>query len=316
MSVDNSISNVNKLSICLFKSKTIPIDPYELESINRTAYQYQLDYIPVLQYKFKNEITVVNLLQSIITGELYYSGIICTSQRAIQVLIEAIKIITQQQQQSQSLQLNQSNSNNNSNINSITIPLYVVGELSVNYFERQYSIVKSNTDINTELPINILIQQYSTVINAKQLAETIVQLSNSSSLHHPYLILSGNLCRPELFTVFNQNSIKFTNIEVYSTETNTNINNTNSILINNYDWLVLFSPSGINSILESNPELLINNNNIRIACIGPTTATTAIEQYKLPISAIAAKPTPIALFDAIEEAQKKLINRIAIDSSP
>jgi uroporphyrinogen-III synthase len=74
----------------------------------------------------------------------------------------------------------------------------------------------------------------------------------------------------------------------------------------NYDVLVFFSPSGINSLLENFPDF--KQNNTKIAAFGPTT-TKAVKDANLRLDIQAPMPeTPsmtMALDQCIKQVNKK-----------
>lgn len=66
------------------------------------------------------------------------------------------------------------------------------------------------------------------------------------------------------------------------------------------DWLVFFSPSGVEAALECDG---ISWNSLLLAAIGPTTAEALRESGRSP-AAVAAAPTPEALVAAVTHAQR------------
>lgn len=65
-------------------------------------------------------------------------------------------------------------------------------------------------------------------------------------------------------------------------------------------WVVFFSPSGVDLVLRDNPaNVAALGQRARIACIGQTTAAAVRSVAGLSVDAVAAKPTPEALAEAM-----------------
>ncbi len=101
--------------------------------------------------------------------------------------------------------------------------------------------------------------------NASSLANLIVQKYKK----YTFVFLCGNRRRPELPWILNKNKIPFTEKIIYNT--NLNIRGFN----NNFDAVLFFSPSAVESFIKNN-----NLTNTIAFCIGKTTADFA-EKYAL-----------------------------------
>lgn len=68
-------------------------------------------------------------------------------------------------------------------------------------------------------------------------------------------------------------------------------------------WVVFFSPSGVDLVLRGDAaNVAALNERARIACIGQTTAAAVRSVVGLSVDAVAARPTPEALADAMQHA--------------
>ncbi len=111
----------------------------------------------------------------------------------------------------------------------------------------------------------------------------------------PLLFLSGSRRRDTLPAGLSAAGVPFVEQEVYRTHTRTHLELSDSVP---GDWLVFFSPSGLEAIRQS-PGIDIAQ--YRLAAIGPTTAA-ALEQAGATVQAVAETPTPRALMAAIQRA--------------
>jgi len=128
--------------------------------------------------------------------------------------------------------------------------------------------------------------------DAKALVESIGAVWDEENLRSPLLFLSGNRRRDTLPNGLAHIGIPATEQVVYTTKTRTDID-----LDDDTEWLVFFSPSGLESVEASR----ISVSSYRLAAIGPTTGG-ALSSAGLTPEAIAKRPTPSALVDAISEA--------------
>eukprot|EP00128_Syssomonas_multiformis_P015752 Colp12_sorted_trinity150504_noHs@9785 len=121
----------------------------------------------------------------------------------------------------------------------------------------------------------------------------------------PLLFLCGNKRRDVLPKTLTEAGIPFQEMIVYSNNVNSNFEEDflkcyHSSLPN---WIAFFSPSGLHAlmpILEKHG--LEKGSSVRYAAIGPTTAQAMLEISRPP-AAVAQKPTPQSLLDAIKHTR-------------
>jgi len=113
-----------------------------------------------------------------------------------------------------------------------------------------------------------------------------------------FLVPCSDIHKQEIFSTLEDSKIKFTKAILYRT-----VASDLSDLANvNYDMLVFFSPSGINSLLKNFPDF--KQNNTKIAAFGPTTAN-AVKSAGLRLDVHAPMPNAPSMTMAIEHHIKK-----------
>ncbi len=108
----------------------------------------------------------------------------------------------------------------------------------------------------------------------------------------PLLFLCGNLRRDEIPSALKEAGVPFEELQVYETL------QAETIDLSSHpkpDWVVFFSPSGVEAVSRAADLDWIN---VRLAAIGETTAE-AIHQRGFDVEAVAAEPTPESLLEAI-----------------
>ncbi len=120
------------------------------------------------------------------------------------------------------------------------------------------------------------------------LAAEVIQISTGS----PWLFVCGNLRRDELPDRLDEAGVPFEELEVYETLMREDLS---LELFEQPDWVVFFSPSGLETV---KPQWPLIWKDVKMAAIGSTTAT-AIQNAGWPVSAISEKPTPESLLNAV-----------------
>ncbi len=113
-----------------------------------------------------------------------------------------------------------------------------------------------------------------------------------------YLLPCSDIYKQELPDLLEQNKIKFSKAVIYQTVAS----DLSDLDIYNYDMLVFFSPTGVESLFKNFPDY--KQADRVIACFGPTTAQ-AIEDSGLRLDIKAPTKTSPSMTMAIEEFIQK-----------
>lgn len=148
--------------------------------------------------------------------------------------------------------------------------------------------------------------------DASSLAKFIVQYTEELSAEEKsaiqskrLLFLTGDKTRDELSSALSAASIAVEQLQVYSTHPNSNLTAmleaAQSNIVNKFDWVVFFSPSGVDltlSTLKNSPDWA----STKVAAIGNTTKLH-LESQSVLVHAVPSKPTAEQLFGAIMASQ-------------
>ncbi|XP_065892257.1 uroporphyrinogen-III synthase-like [Dysidea avara] len=228
---------------------------------------YQPHFVPALQFDYTNIHEVVNHLHHPET----FSGLILTSQNSVEAITLAVK------------------SEAGSNLLTLwkSLPVFVVGKATAKAVNQLGLSVEGEISGKANNLADIIIKYYSNVDKA--------QLK-------PLLFPCGNLKREELPTLLNSAGIPLHTVTCYQTMPHSNCaKNVREIAtLGSPDWIVFFSPSGvqysIEALMTAIPSL---KDTVKVAAIGPTTAEAA-RSSGLPVNAVAKSPTPSSLLEAIQ----------------
>lgn len=121
---------------------------------------------------------------------------------------------------------------------------------------------------------------------------------NQHTFEAPLLFLCGSRRREELPALLKNGGTAYEELCVYKTRLRTDVDVTRPSVP---EWLVFFSPSGVNALQRSGGEAL--HERVRIAAIGPTTASAAREAG-WSVDAVADRPAPDALCQAVQTASR------------
>ncbi|KAI9296517.1 tetrapyrrole biosynthesis, uroporphyrinogen III synthase [Neoconidiobolus thromboides FSU 785] len=236
---------------------------YTQQSVN---FGYESYYQPVLQETYENEITLTRLLQNPVN----YWGLIFTSKRSSQSFKKVYLSLTEEIQ----ADLNQ-------------LLLFSVGQKTSECIEALGLTAIGSDTTGYGIKLAKLVKEKYDTLEIK---------------HKRLLFLTGDKNRVELPNYLIENNIEFEKLRVYRTEPNQRLSLEFSKLSNevegNFRWLAFFSPSGVDACLE-----IFKNEktkNCKIAAIGNTTADY-LKKVGIAVHAIASKPEPKALLEAIKE---------------
>jgi uroporphyrinogen-III synthase len=129
---------------------------------------------------------------------------------------------------------------------------------------------------------------------------TFADLMNVIKKHknEKYLLPCSNIHKKDMLDLLEKNNIRFTKAVLYQTV----CSDLSDLADVNYDMLVFFSPSGIESLLKNFPDF--SQNGTRIAVFGSTTAA-AVKDAGLKIDVHAPSPGLPSMSMAIDNYIKK-----------
>lgn len=188
----------------------------------------------------------------------------------------------------------------------------------VRYFFQKLKEFEANTDLPDSLQIAVIGDKTEKTLTefgysasfknpgstGEDFAESFIQKIKNRDTKPNVLLSLGRIAR----TVVQENlsvCANCTRINVYETTKPDDVDESllKQIENDNYDLLLFTSPSGINNFLGLNKKNL--KNEIRIACIGKTTAKEALENNISP-KVVAKESTTLGLFESILNYYKNI----------
>lgn len=137
--------------------------------------------------------------------------------------------------------------------------------------------------------------------SAADLARHIVQCD----FERPLLFLCGSRRRDDLPSILTEAGMSLEELCVYETHTKDRLELPPAWQGRAPDWVVFFSPSGLETVVKDGS---IDLTAVKVCAIGPTTAE-ALRAAGLRVDAVAKVPTPEGLVSAIVSAASKRTER-------
>ncbi|RIA98638.1 tetrapyrrole biosynthesis, uroporphyrinogen III synthase [Glomus cerebriforme] len=275
-------------TILLLKEKTIQIDS------NVDVYEqkfgelgnYKVLYLPPLDHSLVNINELISILKN--GPENNYRGVITTSQRAV----EGLKVAWEQA-------FSSSGESKDVLEKWKKLPYFVVGkstakaikELNVNSFGADESG-------NSELLANYILKYFNS---------SFLQEEGNSSKQLELLFLVGDKRRDELPNKLLESGFLLKELLIYETKPNSTFSNELNKILNSHekkkiDWIVFFSPSGVDISLDLLKNKLLEDwNEIKIASIGKTTSNYLEKIKKINVNITSPKPEAESLSKSIHE---------------
>lgn len=297
--------------ILLLKTKSAPTDTYEELFLGLDDGRYAPVFVPVLEHRFKRDalrevrehVTSRGLVPKSQKGLATYGALIFTSQRAVEAFTEVIQEIRSQGTYKVDDLLPES------------LPLYVVGPATA----------RGLRALGLKCPI--LGEETG---NGEALAGFILQHYNAmypDTPNPPVLFMVGDKRRDIIPKTLQSVELepnaraKVDELVIYETgEMQSFKENFSAIWKDNIDrgfrrqWIVVFSPSGCQAMLESlylldaetgRAKASTGQRDILIATIGPTTRDFLIQQFGFIPDVCAEKPTPEGIAEGIKDFLEK-----------
>jgi uroporphyrinogen-III synthase len=150
------------------------------------------------------------------------------------------------------------------------------------------------------------VRGFQEVVNAKGLALKIVEWFTKEENRFPVLFPASNIRRDDLIEVLKDSKVPVVEWTAYSTIPDPDLQVKLQEICNRFrfDWMVFFSPSGIDAVLGTDiGKDWIYNRKCKLAAIGNTTAD-ALRNQGLSVDAVAKAPNPDELWKAIKQSEE------------
>ena len=244
-------------------------------------YGYTPQFIPVLDHKSANIDAIKNIFRDGPTRGLY-TGLILTSQRSVQAISEALEAL-----KNDGVLLTEKIKKDWTEL-----PMYIVGPQTAKALKELELFDGSPSDHWVVAP------------RAAELVGSLIESQCQGYQLSNLLFLAGDKRRDSIPQELETANLKYNEIQCYVTCAHADLKS-EMINLEVSDWMVYFSPSGLNFILSSvdcaKPKLLAASVNraTRIAAIGPTTAEYINEALNMAPDVTADKPSAQSLVNAI-----------------
>ncbi|KAF1848311.1 tetrapyrrole biosynthesis, uroporphyrinogen III synthase [Cucurbitaria berberidis CBS 394.84] len=293
-----------RIPILMLKTKSVPTDTYEELFLTCDGHRYAPVFVPVLEHRFRRD--ALNEVQQSVTsrgfvpksqeGLAKYGALIFTSQRAVEAFTEIVEEVRREGKYAVDDLLPED------------LPLYVVGPATA----------RGLRALNLRCPI--LGEETG---NGDALAAYILEHYNSvypDATKPPILFLVGDKRRDIIPRTLQAEQLgsktsRVDEVVIYETgEMDSFKAEFSTIWRNNADqgskcqWVVVFSPTGCQAMLESLSLLDAKNGKAKpgvrqrdvfVATIGPTTRDYLIHEFGFTPDVCAEKPSPGGVAEAI-----------------
>lgn len=268
LEISQSIENIlstkqkqqgDKQSIILFKTKSIPSDPYEQIMIERGIRPH---FVPVLEHTLVNLDT---LLARCKEASEVYSGLIVTSQRSV----EALGLILGDLEAAPKERL-------------LAMPIHTVGPATCKAIQNLgFTSVLGSESGNGDILATYIIERRTTHES------------------RPLFYIVGENRRDIITQRMAGEKVPLEELIVYKTVASTTFMADFDATLKNagqVEWLVFFSPSGADAVLQ---HLKSTKNTIKIATIGVTTERYLVDQWQITPSVVSPKPEAQSLTETL-----------------
>ena len=288
----------DKIPLLLLKTKSVPIDSYEEHFSTLDNHRYAPVFVPVLEHRFKRD--VLHGLREQILGQHFapsndteratYGALIFTSQRAVEAFVEVVEEVRKAGTRPIDEMLPE------------TLPLYVVGPATargLRVLNLRCPILGEETG-NGEALAAYILQNYNTIypgsgkphimfLVGDKRRDIIARILQSEDLGHERRSIVDEV------VIYETGEMHTFKVDFSSTwRKNANEGSQRQ-------WVVVFSPTGCEAMLESlgflDPETgtaksIAGPRNISVATIGPTTRDYLVNEFNFTPDVCAEKPSP------------------------
>jgi uroporphyrinogen-III synthase len=296
-----------RIPILLLKTKSVPTDTYEELLSSWSDNHYAPVFVPVLEHRFKRDALdtvrqhIINrgLVPTSQKGLATYGALIFTSQRAVEAFNEVVRDIRKEGTHAVDDLLPES------------LPLYVVGPATargLRALNLRCPILGEETG-NGEALAGFILEHYNALYSGVSNPPILFMVGDKRRDIIPKTLQSERLP--------SDRSARVDELVIYETGEMHSFKNDFTILWRkNADngskrqWVVVFSPTGCQAMLESldlldartgRAKKVDGSRDVLIVTIGPTTRDYLINEFDFTPDVVAEKPSPEGIAEGIHK---------------
>lgn len=299
-----------KTPILLLKTKSVPTDTYEELFLTYDNQGYAPVFVPVLEHRFKPDALntvrqhILNrgLVPTLQNGLATYGALIFTSQRAVEAFNEVVEDIRKERTSIDDL-LPES------------LPLYVVGPATargLRALNLRCPILGEETG-NGEALAGFILEHYNSLYPGIPNPPILFMVGDKRRDIIPRTLQSEQLPSDRSARV--DELVIYETGEMRSFKSNfTDIWQANAVSGRKCQWIVVFSPTGCQAMLESlglldvetgKAKKIASGRNVLILTIGPTTRDYLMNEFDFVPDVVAEKPSPEGIAEGIRAFLKQ-----------
>lgn len=299
-----------KTPILLLKTKSVPTDTYEELFLTYDNQGYAPVFVPVLEHRFKPDALntvrqhILNrgLVPTLQNGLATYGALIFTSQRAVEAFNEVVEDIRKERTSVDDL-LPES------------LPLYVVGPATargLRALNLRCPILGEETG-NGEALAGFILEHYNSLYPGIPNPPILFMVGDKRRDIIPRTLQSEQLPSDRSARV--DELVIYETGEMRSFKSNfTDIWQANAVSGRKRQWIVVFSPTGCQAMLESlglldvetgKAKKIASGRDVLILTIGPTTRDYLMNEFDFVPDVVAEKPSPEGIAEGIRAFLKQ-----------
>ncbi|KAG9206666.1 hypothetical protein G6514_003505 [Epicoccum nigrum] len=299
-----------KTPILLLKTKSVPTDTYEELFLTCDNSEYAPVFVPVLEHRFKRDALktvrqhILNrgLVPTLQNGLATYGALIFTSQRAVEAFNEVVEDIRKEGTSVDDL-LPES------------LPLYVVGPATargLRALSLRCPILGEETG-NGEALAGFILEHYNSLYPGVPNPPIMFMVGDKRRDIIPRTLQSEQLPSDRSARV--DELVIYETGEMHSFKSNfTDIWQANAVSGRKRQWVVVFSPTGCQAMLESlglldvetgKARKIASRRDILILTIGPTTRDYLMTEFDFVPDVVAERPSPDGIAEGIRAFLKQ-----------
>ena len=299
-----------KTPILLLKTKSVPTDTYEELFLTYDNQGYAPVFVPVLEHRFKPDALntvrqhILNrgLVPTLQNGLATYGALIFTSQRAVEAFNEVVEDIRKERTSVDDL-LPES------------LPLYVVGPATargLRALNLRCPILGEETG-NGEALAGFILEHYNSLYPGIPNPPILFMVGDKRRDIIPRTLQSEQLPSDRSARV--DELVIYETGEMRSFKSNfTDIWQANAVSGRKCQWIVVFSPTGCQAMLESlglldvetgKAKKIASGRDVLILTIGPTTCDYLMNEFDFVPDVVAERPSPEGIAEGIRAFLKQ-----------